>query len=146
MNALEVINTYLNILLLAQNAGEGLMDVVTADFTFDDPFTQASSAQEFLEKTKDWIQTPKTFTLETEFVHENRVCKVYTLHVVIPTGETVDFAVADVFALREGKIAKEKVYFFEPNTFARAFGILSDVEIPPFDGRNLHRYPGPHRS
>ena len=125
MNALEVINKYLNIMLLENNAGEGLMDVVTSDFTFDDPFTKASSAQEFLEKTKDWIQTPKTFTLETEFVKENRVCKVYTLHVVIPTGETVDFAVADVFDLREGKIAKEKVYFFEPNKFAQAFGILS---------------------
>jgi hypothetical protein len=59
-----------------------------------DPFTKASSAQEFLEKTKDWIQTPKTFTLETEFVNEN---------------------------------SKRKVYFFEPNTFAHAFGILSYV-------------------
>ncbi|HSW89003.1 MAG TPA: nuclear transport factor 2 family protein [Candidatus Saccharimonadales bacterium] len=125
MNALDVVNKYLSIILLENNAGEGIMDVVTSDFTFDDPFTKASNAEEFLEKTQLWIKTKKTYTLETEFVKGNHVCKVYTLHVVIPTGETKDFALADIFEIRDGKIAKEKVYFFEPNKFAQAFGIPS---------------------
>ena len=112
-------------MLVENNHGKGLEEVLTEDFVFDDPFGKTSSAREFLGNTQRWIDTPKSFQMEKQFVDGNRVCSLYRIDVVTPSGTKAGFDVVDVFELRANRIAKERVYFANPLQFAKQMGFLS---------------------
>jgi len=129
--ALEIVERYLNIVLVENNHGKGLEDVLTEDFVFDDPFGKASSAREFLGNSQRWIDTPKSFQMEKQFIDGNQVCSVYRIDVTTPSGVKVGVDLVDVVELRASRISKEKVYFANPVQFAKDMGFLS-VYLEPF--------------
>ena len=119
MNALEVVNAYFA--SLATKNGEGLAELVTGDVTFEGPFFQARGATEFLHGMEKWIQVPKTYHIQKQFVAENDICSIYSVEVVSPAGEKIRIEMADWIELREGKVARERVYF-DPREWAQAIG------------------------
>ena len=119
MNALDAVNTYFAI--LANKTGEGLVELVTDDVTFEGPFFQATGASEFLQGMKKWLQVPKTYHIQRQFVAENETCSIYSVEVVSPAGEKIRIEMADWIELRDGKVAKERVYF-DPREWAQALG------------------------
>ena len=123
--ALDTVDRYLKIMLTDNNHGTGLEEVLTEDFVFDDPFGTASSAREFLNNSKRWIDTPKSFRVEKQFIDGDQVCSVYRIDVTTPSGARVGFDVVDVVELRGNRIAKERVYFANPVQFAKDMGFLS---------------------
>jgi len=129
--ALEIVERYLNIVLVENNHGKGLEDLLTEDFVFDDPFGKASSAREFLGNSQRWIDTPKSFQMEKQFIDGNQVCSVYRIDVTTPSGVKVGVDLVDVVELRASRISKEKVYFANPVQFAKDMGFLS-VYLEPF--------------
>lgn len=126
--AAAIVNKYLNVMLIENNHGRGLENLLREDFTFDDPFTKASSAREFMTNpaTLRWIDTRKSFRMRRQFVDGDQVCSIYVIDVVTPAGANASFEVADLFELRDGRIAKEKVYFADPVRFAKDMGFLPD--------------------
>lgn len=124
MEAIKIVNKYLDIMFVENNNGAGLSDILAHDFVFDDPFTVARGANDFISKTQDWIKTKKTLRMEKQLVDKNSVCSLYSIDVQTPKGNTETFQLNDYVELRDGKISKEKVYFFNPVQFAKAMGFL----------------------
>jgi len=50
ITSLEIVNKYLNIIFVENNNGEGLSDILADDFVFDDPFSPARGAKDFISK------------------------------------------------------------------------------------------------
>ena len=128
---LEIVDKYLNIVLVQNKHGKGLEDLLTEDFVFDDPFGRASSAREFLGNSQPWIDTPKSFRMERQFIDGDHVCSVYRIDVTTPSGGMAGVDVVDVVELRGNRIAKERVYFANPVQFAKDMGFLS-AYVKPF--------------
>jgi SnoaL-like domain len=126
MEPLEIVNKYLNIIFVENNNGEGLSDILAKDFVFDDPFTVARGAKDFISKTQNWIKTSKTFKMEKQFVDNNSVCSLYLITVQTPNGKTETFQLNDCVELRDDKISQERVYFFDPLKFAKTMGFLDN--------------------
>lgn len=124
MELLAIVNKYLNIIFVEDKNGAGLSDILTKDFVFDDPFTVARSAEEFISKTQNWIKTKKAFTMEKQFVDKNSVCSLYSVTVKTQNGDTASFQLNDYVEIQNGKISKERVYFSDPVKFAKAMGFL----------------------
>jgi hypothetical protein len=125
-SAVAVVNQYLDIMLVQNRQGEGLENVLTDDFQFDDPFGTASSAREFTSYVQRWIATPKSLHMKHHFVDGDQVCSIYTIDVANASGARASFDIADLFELHGGRIAKEKVFFANPVEFARHMGFASD--------------------
>jgi len=125
-NPLEIVNKYLNIIFVENKNGEGLTDMLTEDFSFDDPFSKSSSAKAFITNSQPWIKTKKTLRMQKQFVDSNLVCSIYTIDVLTLSGKTESFDLADYIELRNGKIAKEKVYFFDQVKFTKAMGFMEE--------------------
>jgi ketosteroid isomerase-like protein len=111
--------------MLANKTGEGLAELVTDDVTFEGPLFQATCATEFLQGMKKWIQVPKTYHIHKQFVTENETCSIYSVEVVSPAGEQIRIEMADWIELRDGKVARERVYF-DPREWAQALGRRPD--------------------
>jgi hypothetical protein len=126
MESLEIVNKYLNIIFVENKNGVGLSDLLAEDFVFNDPFTNASSAKEFIDNpaTQNWIKTGKTLSMEKQLVNENSVCSLYSIAVQTPNGKAEIFQLNDYVELTNGKISKERVYFSDPLQFAKAMGFL----------------------
>jgi hypothetical protein len=129
---LETVNKYLNIIFVENKNGEGLTDILTDSFMFDDPFTKATGAKDFIAKTQKWIRTKKTFHMQNQFTDDNKVCSIYIIDVLTPSGETASFELVDNVEFANGKIAKEKVYFSDPVKFAKKMGFINDYLKPYF--------------
>jgi|GEM_PF-5319225 len=125
-SAAAIVNRYLNIMLVENNHGSGLENILSEDFVFDDPFGKASSAREFIDYSQRWIATPKSFRMQRQLLEGNVVVSMYTIDVVTPSGAGASFEVVDVVELRAGKIAKEKVFFANPVKFAKDMGFASE--------------------
>jgi len=123
--ALATVNRYLKIMLTDNNHGQGLEEILTDDFIFDDPFNKTSTAREFVAKTQPWITTRKTFRMDRQFVEGDRVCSTYRIDVATPSGATVGFDLVDIVEFRGSRIAREWVYFANPVQFAKEMGFLS---------------------
>lgn len=119
-----IVTKYLNIIFVENKNGEGLSDILAKDFVFDDPFNVARSADEFISKTQGWIKTKKTLKMEKQFVDKNSVYSIYTIEVQTPKGDMESFQLNDYVDVKDGKIAKERVYVFDPLKFAKAMGFL----------------------
>lgn len=126
MEPSAIVNKYLNIIFVENNNGAGLSDILAEDFVFNDPFTKAHSATAFIDNpaTQNWINTKKTFTMEHQLITKNAVCSLYSIVVQTPGGKKETFQLNDYVELRDGKISKEQVYFFDPLKFAKAMGFL----------------------
>ncbi len=124
ITSLEIVNKYLNIIFVENNNGEGLSDILADDFVFDDPFSPARGAKDFISKTQNWIKAKKSIQMEKQFTDGNNICSIYSMGVVTPAGDTASFQLADYIALLGGKIAKERVYFSDPVKFAKAMGFM----------------------
>ena len=125
-SAVGIVNQYLDIMLVQNNEGKGLEDVLTQDFHFDDPFGRASSASEFTSYAQRWIATPKSLHMKHHFVDGDQVCSIYSIEVANASSARASFDLADVFELRRDRIAREKVFFANPVEFARHMGFASD--------------------
>ena len=125
-SAVAIVNEYLDIMLVQNRQGEGLEHLLAEDFQFDDPFGRASSMREFISYVQRWIATPKSLQMDHHFVDGDRVCSIYTIDVANGSGTRSSFEIADLFELREDRIAKEKVFFANPVEFARHMGFASD--------------------
>jgi hypothetical protein len=128
---LQIVDKYLNIIFVENNNGIGLSDVLAKDFVFDDPFTVARGASDFIAKAQGWIKTSKTFQMEKQFVDKNSVSSVYSITVRTPSGKMETFQLNDCVEIMDGKISKERVYFFDPLKFAKAMGFL-DTYVKPY--------------
>ena len=117
MDALHIVNKYFDI--LATKTGEGLESLVTDDVTFAGPFFQATGSTQFVGGMQKWVQVPKTYRMQKQFVAGNDTCSIYTVEVVSPSGKKVSVDMADWIELRDDKIAKERVYF-DPREWAKA--------------------------
>jgi hypothetical protein len=126
MEPSEIVNKYLNIIFVENKNGEGLSDLLAEDFVFNDPFTKALSAKGFIDNpaTQNWIKTKKTLRMEKQLITKNSVCSLYSIDVQTPNGNTETFQLNDYVELHDGKISKERVYFFDPLKFAKAMGFL----------------------
>lgn len=121
-----VVSRYLRIVLVENNQGKGLEDILAPDFAFDDPFGKASSASEFIASTQRWIATKKTLNVRRQVVDGNWVWSDLELHVTTPSGQTSVVNLIDVVQLRDDRITKENVYFANPVQFAKDMGFLED--------------------
>jgi ketosteroid isomerase-like protein len=126
MESSEIVNKYLNIIFVENNNGAGLSDILAEDFVFNDPFTKALSAKDFIDNpaTQNWIKTRKKFRMEKQLIIKNSVCSLYSIDVQTPNGNTETFQLNDYVELNDGKISKERVYFFDPLKFAKAMGFF----------------------
>ena len=126
MESSEIVNKYLNIIFIENRNGAGLSDILAEDFVFNDPFTNALSAKDFMNNpaTQNWIKTRKTFRMEKQLIVKNSVCSFYSIDVQTADGNTATFQLSDYVELTDGKISKEKVYFFDPLQFAKSMGFF----------------------
>ncbi|MBA3829371.1 MAG: nuclear transport factor 2 family protein [Taibaiella sp.] len=124
LKSLEIVNKYLNIIFVENKNGEGLSDILATEFVFDDPFSPARGAKDFISKTQNWIRAKKSIKIEKQFVDRNSVCSIYNIAVVTPSGDTADFKLTDYVKLLDGKIVMEQVFFADPVKFAKALGFM----------------------
>ena len=117
MNAIDIVNKYYSI--LSEKQGEGLEAIAADDIVFDDPMTKARGVAEFVHYTKMWAQNKIIFHMLKQFADGNDICSLYTMEIPNPGG-MLRIDVADFIQVREGKIAKEKVYF-DPQELEKAF-------------------------
>jgi ketosteroid isomerase-like protein len=126
MEPSEIVNKYLNIIFVENKNGAGLSDLLAENFVFNDPFTKALTAKDFINNpaTQNWINTKKTFKMEKQLVAENSVCSLYSIEVQTRNGSNETFQLNDFVELHDGKISKETVFFFDPLKFAKAMGFF----------------------
>ncbi|NIJ56129.1 nuclear transport factor 2 family protein [Dyadobacter arcticus] len=124
--SLEIINKFLHIIFIENNKGAGLSDLLDRDFVFDNPFSTARGANDFITKVQMFISTKKTYKIERQFVNGDAVCSVYSFDVVTTSASTENFEVTAYAELRNGKIVKEREYFSDPLRFAKAMGFLDN--------------------
>ncbi|MGH2645353.1 MAG: nuclear transport factor 2 family protein [Chitinophagaceae bacterium] len=124
MQPIEVVNKYLDI-VFSRN-GDGLSDILAKDFVFDDPFTVARSAEEFIAKSKSWAQAPKYLRMEKQFADGNHVCSIYTIEAMALSGSAERFQLADYMEVLRQRISKERVYFFDQVAFTKAMGFKDE--------------------
>lgn len=124
--AATVVNRYLQIVLLENNQGKGLEEVLASDFVFDDPFGKSSSAREFIAYAQRWIATKKTLKVRRQVVDGDRVWSDLELDVTTPSGGTTVVNLVDVVQLRDQHIVTENVYFANPVQFAKDMGFLEE--------------------
>jgi len=124
LKSLEIVNKYLNIIFVENKNGEGLSDILATDFVFDDPFSPARGAKDFISKTQNWIKAKKTIQMEKQFADGNNVCSIYNIGVVTPSGDTANFRLADYIKLLNGKIIMEQAFFADPVKFAKTMGFM----------------------
>ena len=124
LKSLEIVNKYLNIIFVENKNGEGLSDILASNFVFDDPFSPARGASDFISKTQNWIKAKKTIQMEKQFADVNNVCSIYNIGVVTQSGDTAYFKLADYVKLLDGKIIIEQVFFDDPVKFAKAMGFM----------------------
>jgi hypothetical protein len=126
MKPAEIVNRYLNIIFVENNKGAGLSDLLAEDFVFDDPFTIARGANDFISKAQMWIETKKTYTMEKQFADDSSVCSIYSIDVQTPAGKIETFELSDYVIVQDSKITNERVYFSDPVKFAKAMGFLDN--------------------
>lgn len=122
MHSLEIVNQYFEIVF--QKNGEGLSGILDEKFNFNDPFTVAETAIEFIDKSKGWMQMPKTITMEKQFEDGNLTCSLYKVELMTPSGARASFRLTDYIEVNDSGIVSERVYFFDPAGFAKAMGFL----------------------
>jgi hypothetical protein len=132
LKSLEIVNKYLHIVFIENKNGEGLSDILAADFIFDDPFMHVSGPEAFISQGQNWIKAKKTIQIENQFSEGNNVCSIYNIGIVTPAGETANFQLVDHVKLLNGKIIKEQVYFSDPVKFAKAMGFM-DVYLNKYN-------------
>lgn len=120
MEPLDIVNKYLDI-IFSKN-GEGLSDILMKNFIFDDPFTVARNAGEFIEKSAGWVRAEKSILMEKQFLDGNQTCSIYTIETRTPSGSKERFRLADYIEVRDDQISKERVYFFDQVAFAASMG------------------------
>jgi SnoaL-like domain len=123
---IAITNAYLRIVFTENNHGAGLENLLADDFTFYDPFANASTAREFITNTLRWIDTKKSLHVHRQFVDGNHVCSMYSIEVTTASGAMESFEIVDVVEIRADRIAVEKVYFADPVKFASDMGFASD--------------------
>ena len=126
MEPLEIVNKYLSIIFKENKKGEGLGDVLAENFIFDDPFTTARSSNEFISKSKVWIETNKSLQMEKQFVDGNSVFCRYVICINNFEGKPVSFQLADYFEIERDRIVKERVFFFDQVGFAKEMGFINE--------------------
>lgn len=99
MRSLQIVNKYLDIIFVENNNGESLSSILADDFVFGDPFTKATGAQDFISKTKNWIEIKKSIQMQTQFADSNKVCSIYNIEVLTPSGDNAGFQLADYIEL-----------------------------------------------
>lgn len=124
MEPLDIINKYLDIIFFKK--GVGLSEILVKNFIFDDPFTLAKSAEEFIEKRAGWVQAEKSISIEKQFSNGNQTCSVYTIGTMTPSGSKEKFKLADYIEMQDDQISKERVYFFDQVAFAQSMGFKNE--------------------
>lgn len=119
MSQLDIVKNYFE--LLATKDVERLPAMVADDATFKGPFFTASGREEFVAGMQRWMQVPKVFHMEQQFIADDETCSIFTVDLTGPNGDIVSVAMADWITLRDGKVAKERVYF-DPREWAKAIG------------------------
>jgi len=119
MNQLDIVNGYLA-LLTTQDVDQ-LHKMLTEDATFAGPFFNASGREEFVAGMQRWMQVPKVIHMEQQFAAGDEMCSLFTIDLTAPAGNKVRVAMADWITVRNGKVAKERVYF-DPREWAKAIG------------------------
>ena len=119
MNTLRIVNTYFD--CLSNKNDEEIAEMVTDDVTFEGPFFKANGKEAFVRGMQQWSQLPKTYAIKKQIVQDNETCSLYEVTVTSPKGITLTIPMTDWITLRDGKIAKEEV-FFDPTEWAKAIG------------------------
>lgn len=107
---IETVNKFLNIVLLEKNKGQGLEKILAANFKFDDPYVQASSANEFIAKNQHWFAMEKTYKIKQQIAKDNYVISIYSIFLK-NENKTIEIEIADLVEFDKGKMVKEKLYF-----------------------------------
>ena len=123
--ALATVNRYLKIMLTDNNHGQGLEEILTDDFIFDDPFNKTSTAREFVAKTQPGSPPGRRSAWTGSSSRAIGYAPHTEIDVATPSGATVGFDLVDIVEFRGSRIAREWVYFANPVQFAKEMGFLS---------------------
>ena len=117
---LEVVKKFYDI--TENKKGEGLETILTEDMVFVGPLMKSSGAKEYIKSTIQFIQMHRATRMQKQFVNGDDVCSLYEMDIATPTGEIITMEIADWILVKDGKVAKQKIYY-DPTEFAKAFGM-----------------------
>lgn len=102
--------------------GEGLETILTEDMVFIGPLMKTSGAKEYIKSTIQLIQMHRATRMLKQFVNEDDVCSLYEMDIATPAGKILTLEIADWILVKDGKVAKQKIYY-DSAEFAKAFGM-----------------------
>jgi ketosteroid isomerase-like protein len=116
---LEIVREFL---LRTNDRGDisGAVELMAGDITFCGPVTHIDGREAYRALLEQFLGAHGGWKLHHAFENGDRVCVIDDIFVKTPSGETITLNLAELFHVRDGKIAEHQV-FYDPHEFMKAF-------------------------
>jgi ketosteroid isomerase-like protein len=117
---LEIVREFL---LRTNDRGDvsGAVELMADDIAFRGPVVQIDGRDAYRGLLEQFLGAHGGWTLHHAFENHDWVCVIDDVFVRTPSGEITTLNLAELFQVREGKIAEHRV-FYDPREFIKAFG------------------------